>query len=106
MPYNCFLFLRLIAAHVTGWGLGENITNQLCSMKKIILKRVKKYVLIYILQSARRIGEIFVEYKERFLKYGEYCSSLQLAQETLDSLCAKCEDVAAEVTNCEKCKLK
>jgi len=54
--------------------------------------------------SARRIGEIFVEYKERFLKYGEYCSSLQLAQETLDSLCAKNEAVAQEVTNCEKCE--
>ncbi len=61
--------------------------------------------VLFFRQSARRIGEIFVEYKERFLKYGEYCASLQLAQETLDSLCSKCEAVALEVSNCEKCEL-
>ena len=27
-------------------------------------------------KSRKRIGEIFLEFKERFLKYGEYCSSL------------------------------
>ena len=27
-------------------------------------------------KSRKRVGEIFLEFKERFLKYGEYCASL------------------------------
>lgn len=40
------------------------------------------------------------------MKYGEYCSALQLAQETLEALCTKNELVAQEVDACEKSKLE
>jgi guanine nucleotide exchange factor VAV len=52
-------------------------------------------------KSRKRIGEIFLEFKDRFLKYGEYCSSLPKAQETLDTLMAKDEAVREEVSKCE-----
>ncbi len=48
-------------------------------------------------RSQRRIPEIFVDFKERFLKYGEYCSGLPKAQETLDALVAKDDNVRDEV---------
>ena len=52
-------------------------------------------------KTRKRIGDIFVEFKERFLKYGEYCSSLSRAQELLDSLMAKDDAVRDEVAKCE-----
>lgn len=52
--------------------------------------------------AKRRVGDVFLEFKDRFLKYGEYCAELPRAQETLDALCAKSDDVAEEVARCEK----
>jgi len=52
-------------------------------------------------KSRKRIGDIFVEYKERFLKYGDFCAQLTRAQELLDSLLAKDEGVREEVIRCE-----
>ena len=40
-------------------------------------------------KSRKRVGEVFLEYKERFLKYGEYCSELPKAHQLLETLCAK-----------------
>ena len=52
--------------------------------------------------SVAKLAEVW--FQDRFLKYGEYCSSLQLAQETLEALCSKNEAVALEVATCEKSK--
>jgi hypothetical protein len=40
-------------------------------------------------KSRKKIGDIFFEFKEGFLKYGEYCSCLTQAQDTLDTLTAR-----------------
>ena len=53
-------------------------------------------------KSHKRIGEIFVEFKEKFLKYGEYCSDLPKAQELLGTLYDKDEDVRKEIEECEE----
>ncbi len=52
-------------------------------------------------KSRKKIGEIFLEFKERFLKYGEYCASLPRAQEVLSALQAKDDAVREEVSRCE-----
>ena len=53
-------------------------------------------------RSRKRIGEVFIEYKERFLKYGEYCAMLPRATHLLDTLITKDEAIAEEVVRCEK----
>ena len=53
-------------------------------------------------KSRKRIGEVFVEYKERFLRYGEYCAQLPKATQLLDTLVSKDETIAEEVSKCEK----
>ncbi len=52
-------------------------------------------------KSRKRIGDIFLEYKERFLKYGDYCAMLPRAQETLDALVTRDEAVREEIARCE-----
>ena len=53
-------------------------------------------------KSRKKIGEVFTEYKERFLKYGEYCALLPKATQLLDTLVTKDETIAEEVARCEK----
>ena len=53
-------------------------------------------------KSRKRIGEVFLEYKERFLKYGEYCAQLPKATQLLDTLITKDDTIAEEVIKCEK----
>ncbi|XP_056287754.1 guanine nucleotide exchange factor VAV2 isoform X1 [Pseudoliparis swirei] len=49
------------------------------------------------------LGKIFLEFKERLLIYGQYCSHMENAQKTLDELIATREDVKITV---EECTLK
>uniref|UniRef100_A0A8C2XH88 Vav guanine nucleotide exchange factor 2 n=1 Tax=Cyclopterus lumpus TaxID=8103 RepID=A0A8C2XH88_CYCLU len=49
------------------------------------------------------LGKIFLEFKERLLIYGQYCSHMENAQKTLDELIATREDVKVTV---EECTLK
>ena len=37
----------------------------------------------------KRVGEVFIEHKERFLKYGEYCAQLPKSHQLLETLCSK-----------------
>ena len=48
-----------------------------------------------------RIGDIFVDFKEKFLKYADYCSGLTVAQVTLESLCSENKEVEKEIERCE-----
>ncbi|XP_075935713.1 guanine nucleotide exchange factor VAV2 isoform X3 [Anarhichas minor] len=49
------------------------------------------------------LGNIFFDFKERLLIYGQYCSHMENAQKTLDELIATREDVKIKV---EECTLK
>ena len=53
-------------------------------------------------KSSKRIGEVFVEYKEKFYRYGEYCAQLPKATQLLDTLVSKDKTIAEEVSKCEK----
>ena len=48
-----------------------------------------------------RIGDVFVEFKEKFLKYADYCAGLTLAQITLEGLCTENKEVEKEIERCE-----
>ena len=53
-------------------------------------------------KSHKSIGEIFITFKERFLKYGDYCSDLPRSQELLTNLYEKDEEVRKEIEECEE----
>jgi len=53
-------------------------------------------------KSRKRVGEVFIEYKERFLKYGEFCAQLPKAHQHLEQLCQKNEMVREEICRCEQ----
>ena len=46
-----------------------------------------------------KLGDVFVEFKEKFLKYADYCVGLTHAQMTLENLCAEKKEVEKEVIN-------
>ncbi|XP_046724217.1 guanine nucleotide exchange factor VAV2 [Silurus meridionalis] len=46
------------------------------------------------------LGRIFLEFKERLLIYGQYCSHMEHAQKTLDDLIATREEVKCKVEEC------
>ncbi|KAM9820600.1 guanine nucleotide exchange factor VAV2 isoform 2-T2 [Neosynchiropus ocellatus] len=46
------------------------------------------------------LGKIFLDFKERLLIYGQYCSHMESAQKTLDELIATREDVKIKVEEC------
>ena len=48
------------------------------------------------------IGEVFLEFKQRFLIYGNFCSDLPIAQQKLDYLCDREEAIMEEIAQCER----
>uniref|UniRef100_A0A674NER8 Vav guanine nucleotide exchange factor 2 n=1 Tax=Takifugu rubripes TaxID=31033 RepID=A0A674NER8_TAKRU len=46
------------------------------------------------------LGKIFLDFKERLLIYGQYCSHMENAQKTLDELIATREDIKIKVEEC------
>uniref|UniRef100_A0A8C6TG40 Vav 2 guanine nucleotide exchange factor n=1 Tax=Neogobius melanostomus TaxID=47308 RepID=A0A8C6TG40_9GOBI len=46
------------------------------------------------------LGKIFLDFKERLLIYGQYCSHMENAQKTLDELIATRDDVRIKVEEC------
>ncbi|XP_034167262.1 guanine nucleotide exchange factor VAV2 isoform X1 [Pangasianodon hypophthalmus] len=46
------------------------------------------------------LGKIFLDFKERLLIYGQYCSHMEHAQKTLDDLIATREEVKCKVEEC------
>uniref|UniRef100_A0A665V7B3 Vav 2 guanine nucleotide exchange factor n=1 Tax=Echeneis naucrates TaxID=173247 RepID=A0A665V7B3_ECHNA len=46
------------------------------------------------------LGKIFLDFKERLLIYGQYCSHMENAQKTLDELIATREDIKNKVEEC------
>ena len=53
-------------------------------------------------KSHKKVGDIFLDYKERFLKYGEFCADLPKAQEKLGQLYEKDDEIRKEIEECEE----
>ena len=49
----------------------------------------------------RSLGDVFTDFKRRFLVYGDFCSNLPYAQETLVNLMVKDQVMAEEISKCE-----
>uniref|UniRef100_A0A3Q3IR65 Vav 2 guanine nucleotide exchange factor n=1 Tax=Monopterus albus TaxID=43700 RepID=A0A3Q3IR65_MONAL len=53
-----------------------------------------------IVSGGSGLGKIFLDFKERLLIYGQYCSHMENAQKTLEELIATREDVKVKVEEC------
>ncbi|XP_062847171.1 guanine nucleotide exchange factor VAV3 isoform X1 [Trichomycterus rosablanca] len=53
-------------------------------------------------QSASNLYQIFIDYKERLLIYGKYCSQVEIAIACLDEICKNKEDVRQKLEVCSK----
>ncbi|XP_052788141.1 proto-oncogene vav-like isoform X2 [Mya arenaria] len=49
-----------------------------------------------------RLHEVFIKYKSKFLLYGDYCSNLPRAQEHIEELIKKNEQVRDKIEECER----
>uniref|UniRef100_A0A452IYZ3 Uncharacterized protein n=1 Tax=Gopherus agassizii TaxID=38772 RepID=A0A452IYZ3_9SAUR len=58
---------------------------------------------VCMMSGGSSLAKVFLEFKERLLIYGEYCSHMECAQNTLNGLIANKEDVRQKV---EECTLK
>uniref|UniRef100_A0A673ZJX9 Vav guanine nucleotide exchange factor 3 n=1 Tax=Salmo trutta TaxID=8032 RepID=A0A673ZJX9_SALTR len=53
-------------------------------------------------RSAQNLYQIFINYKERLLIYGKYCSHVETAISALDVICKDKEDVRMKLEECAK----
>lgn len=53
-----------------------------------------------VLRKARNgaaLAQVFLEFQERFLIYGDYCANLTIAQNTLQDVCSRYDQINQEV---------
>ncbi|XP_062582313.1 guanine nucleotide exchange factor VAV2-like isoform X3 [Saccostrea cucullata] len=50
----------------------------------------------------KKIGEVFVKYKKSLLLYGNYCSDMPKAQEKLEDVLKRSENIRTQIEACEK----
>ncbi|XP_012056528.1 PREDICTED: protein vav [Atta cephalotes] len=53
-------------------------------------------------RNGAAIAQVFLDWREKFLIYGDYCANLTLAQYTLQEACSRNEIVNQEVVRCEQ----
>lgn len=53
-------------------------------------------------RNGAALAQVFLEWREKFLIYGDYCANLTLAQNTLQECCARNEIVNQEVIRCQQ----
>ncbi|XP_031433610.1 guanine nucleotide exchange factor VAV2 isoform X8 [Clupea harengus] len=59
-----------------------------------------KAIDLNMMNGGSGLGKIFLDFKERLLIYGQYCSHMEHAQKTLDDLIVTREDVKMKVEEC------
>ncbi|CAK9821771.1 Protein vav [Anthophora retusa] len=53
-------------------------------------------------RTGAALAQVFLDWREKFLIYGDYCANLTLAQNTLQEVCARNELVNQEVIRCQQ----
>ncbi|XP_076626399.1 vav guanine nucleotide exchange factor isoform X1 [Colletes latitarsis] len=53
-------------------------------------------------RAGAALAQVFLDWREKFLIYGDYCANLTLAQNTLQEACARNEVVNQEVIRCQQ----
>ncbi|XP_011701048.1 PREDICTED: protein vav isoform X2 [Wasmannia auropunctata] len=53
-------------------------------------------------RDSTALAQVFLDWREKFLIYGDYCANLTLAQNTLQEVCARNEVINQEVIRCQQ----
>nr|XP_020478410.1 proto-oncogene vav [Monopterus albus] len=64
-----------------------------------LLEEVRSSILSY---GAKNLYQVFINYKERLLLYGRYCSQVEMATKRLDEISNAREDVRMKLEECSK----
>ncbi|XP_043274993.1 protein vav isoform X2 [Venturia canescens] len=48
------------------------------------------------------LAQVFLDWREKFLIYGDYCANLTIAQNTLQEICSRNESINMEVIRCQQ----
>ncbi|XP_060778663.1 guanine nucleotide exchange factor VAV3 isoform X1 [Neoarius graeffei] len=94
-------FLRPLEQYLTSSDINKVFINipDLVKVHKSLLQDVQNSIGH---QSASNLYQIFIDYKERLLIYGKYCSHVETAIAYLDELCKEKEDVRQKLEVCSK----
>uniref|UniRef100_A0A9J7ZPZ3 Vav 2 guanine nucleotide exchange factor n=1 Tax=Cyprinus carpio carpio TaxID=630221 RepID=A0A9J7ZPZ3_CYPCA len=74
----------------------EDIEKDIIKVHFALLRAID----LTMVSGGNGLGKIFLDFKERLLIYGQYCSHMENAQKTLDELIATREDVKCKVEEC------
>ncbi|XP_041094509.1 guanine nucleotide exchange factor VAV2-like [Polyodon spathula] len=78
----------------------EAIFDNLEDLIKVHFALLRAIDMAMMAGGADGLAKIFLDFKERLLIYGQYCSHMENAQKTLDHLIATREDVKMKVEEC------
>ncbi|XP_071638969.1 protein vav isoform X3 [Temnothorax longispinosus] len=53
-------------------------------------------------RNGAALAQVFLDWREKFLIYGDYCANLTVAQNTLQEVCARNEVINQEVIRCQQ----
>lgn len=73
--------------------------KELAKTHRCLLEEVRNSVLNH---SAKNLYQVFINYKERLLLYGHYCSQVEAATKHLDKVSNTREDVRMKLEECSK----
>uniref|UniRef100_UPI0037E7E384 proto-oncogene vav-like n=1 Tax=Semicossyphus pulcher TaxID=241346 RepID=UPI0037E7E384 len=73
--------------------------QDLAHTHRTLLEEVRTSILTY---GARNLYQVFLNYKERLLLYGRYCSQVETATKHLDKLSMGREDIRMKLEECSK----
>ncbi|XP_041839438.1 proto-oncogene vav-like isoform X2 [Melanotaenia boesemani] len=74
-------------------------TKELATTHRCFLEEVRSSILN---NGAKNLHQVFVNYKERLLLYGHYCSQVEAATKHLDKLSNTKEDIRMKLEECSK----
>ncbi|KAM9769697.1 proto-oncogene vav [Menidia menidia] len=73
--------------------------KELATTHRGLLEEIRSSILNY---GAKNLYQVFLNYKERLLLYGHYCSQVEAATKHLDKLSLSREDVRMKLEECSK----
>ncbi|KAL6488259.1 hypothetical protein MHYP_G00020000 [Metynnis hypsauchen] len=94
-------FMRPLEQFLTAVEIEKVFVNipELVKVHKSLLQEVQNSINH---QSSSNLHQIFIDYKERLLIYGKYCSQVETSIACLDSICKDKEDVRQKLEVCSK----
>ncbi|TTE81765.1 Proto-oncogene vav [Bagarius yarrelli] len=78
----------------------ESILQELANTHRLLLREVQTSISSY---GAENLYQVFIDYKEKLLPYGRYCSQVESATKQLDKIANSKEDVRMRLEDLAQC---